>query len=177
MPLLLSMLMWHKPFIMYSRNSVCRLRLKRDGTRWRTVGEVKGKLANGVGSQSPSHRFTLPRNLVYPALLPLMRTPRLPVVDWTDAPADLNGLVLFVERRNLLSARVPSHFKRSLLMGVVDHLDHDPLIRDDFGTDDSQVWSSWTAMGLREKVASVSENWFANCQSGINCGSHVIKHP
>jgi len=23
---------------------------------------------------------------VYPALLPLMRTPRLPVVDWTDAP-------------------------------------------------------------------------------------------
>jgi len=25
--------------------------------------------------------FTLPRNMVYPALLPLMRTPRLPVVD------------------------------------------------------------------------------------------------
>jgi len=24
--------------------------------------------------------------MVYPALLPLMRTPRLPVVDWTDAP-------------------------------------------------------------------------------------------
>jgi len=30
--------------------------------------------------------FTLPRNMVYPALLPLLRTPRLPVVDWTDAP-------------------------------------------------------------------------------------------
>jgi len=42
-----------------------------------------------------------------------MRTPRLPVVDWTDAPADLNGLVRFAERRNLVSARVPSHFKRS----------------------------------------------------------------
>jgi len=27
-----------------------RVRLKRDGTRWRTGGEVKGKLANGVGS-------------------------------------------------------------------------------------------------------------------------------
>jgi hypothetical protein len=52
--------------------------------------------------------------MVYPALLPLMRTPRLPVVDWTDAPADLNGLVRFAERRNLFSARVPSHFKRSL---------------------------------------------------------------
>ena len=52
--------------------------------------------------------------MVYPALLPLMRTPRLPVVDCTDTPADLNGLVRFAERRNLVSARVPSHFKRSL---------------------------------------------------------------
>jgi hypothetical protein len=49
---------------------------------------------------------------MYPALLPLMRTPRLSVVDWTDAPVDLNGL--FAEKRNLVSARVPSHFKRSL---------------------------------------------------------------
>jgi hypothetical protein len=31
-------------------------------------------------------------------------------------PADLNGLVHFVERRNLVSARVPSHLKRSLLL-------------------------------------------------------------
>ena len=53
--------------------------------------------------------------MVYPSLLPLMRTPRLPVVDWTDAPADLNGLVRFAERWNLVSARVPSHFKSSLL--------------------------------------------------------------
>jgi len=52
--------------------------------------------------------------MVYPALLPLMRTPRLPVVDWTDAPVDLNGLVRFAERRNLASARVPSHLERSL---------------------------------------------------------------
>jgi hypothetical protein len=60
-----------------------RVQLKRDGTRWRTGGEVKGNLANGGSSQYPS----LPRNMVYPALLPLMRTPRLPVVDWTEAPA------------------------------------------------------------------------------------------
>jgi len=53
--------------------------------------------------------------MVYPALLPLMRTPRLPVVDWTDTPADLNGLVRFPERRNLVSVRVPSHIKRRLL--------------------------------------------------------------
>jgi hypothetical protein len=32
-----------------------RIQLKRDDTRWRTGGEVKGKLANGVGSQYPSH--------------------------------------------------------------------------------------------------------------------------
>ena len=32
----------------------------------------------------------------------------------TDDPGYLNGLVRFAERRNLVSARVPSHFKRSL---------------------------------------------------------------
>jgi len=94
----------------YTSNTKVRVQLKRDGTQWRTGGEVKWKLANGVGSQYPS----LPPNLVYPALLPLMRTPRLSVVDWTDAPADLNWLVRFAERQNLVSVRVPSHFKRSL---------------------------------------------------------------
>jgi hypothetical protein len=53
--------------------------------------------------------------MVYPALLPLMRKSRLPAVDLTDAPADLNVLVRFAERRNVVSARVPSRFKRSLL--------------------------------------------------------------
>jgi hypothetical protein len=53
--------------------------------------------------------------MVYPALLPLTRTPRLPAADWTDAPTDLNGLVRFGERRNLISACVPSHSKSSLL--------------------------------------------------------------
>jgi hypothetical protein len=32
-----------------------RLQLKCVGIRWRTGGEVKGKLANGVGSQYPLH--------------------------------------------------------------------------------------------------------------------------
>jgi hypothetical protein len=56
--------------------------------------------------------------MVYPALLPLMRAPRLLVVDWTDAPADLNKLVRFAERRNLVSARVPSHFNCPLPLVV-----------------------------------------------------------
>jgi len=33
----------------------CRLQLKCDDTRWRTGREVKGKLANAVCSQYPSH--------------------------------------------------------------------------------------------------------------------------
>ena len=32
-----------------------RIQLKCDGTRWRRGGEVKGRLANGVGGQYPSH--------------------------------------------------------------------------------------------------------------------------
>jgi len=57
----------------------------------------------------------LPTCSAVPQQTALPRTPpRLPVVDWTDSPADLNGLVRFAERRNLVSARVPSHFKRTL---------------------------------------------------------------
>jgi hypothetical protein len=61
--------------------------------------------------------------MVYAALLPLMRTPQLPAVDSTDAPADLNGLVRFAERRNMVSAGVSSHFKRSLRDGYVATLE------------------------------------------------------
>ena len=60
----------------------------------------------------------LPRNVVYPALLTLMRITRLPAVDWTEAPADLNGLVRFGERRNPVSARVPSLFKRTIHLSL-----------------------------------------------------------
>jgi len=63
--------------------------------------------------------LTLPRNVVYPTLLSLMRTTRLPVVDWTDGPADLNGLVRFSKRQNLVSVRVPSHFNWPLHRCVI----------------------------------------------------------
>jgi hypothetical protein len=88
-----------------------RGQLKRDGTRWRTGREVKRKLANGGGNQCPSHYLG---TWCIQHYYSLTRTPGLPVVDWTDAPVDLNGLVRFAERRNLVSARVPSHFSRSL---------------------------------------------------------------
>jgi len=54
-----------------------RLQLKCDGTRCRMGGEVKGKLANRVVA-STLHTTS---EHVYPALLPLMLTPQLPVVD------------------------------------------------------------------------------------------------
>ena len=42
-----------------------------EGTRLRMGGEVKGKDANGVGSQQPC---TARPNMVYPALLPTIKT-------------------------------------------------------------------------------------------------------
>jgi len=90
---------------------VCRVQLKPDGTRWRTWGEVKGNLANGVGSQHPSHylgTWCIQHYYRWCAHLACQQSTEL------TPHADLNGLVLFAERRNLVSARVPSRFKRSL---------------------------------------------------------------
>ena len=97
-------------FIKAPLNSVCRLQLKCDGSQWCTGGEVEGK--TGEWSGYPV-LFTLPRNMVYPALLPLMRTTRLPVVDWTDAQADLNGLVRFAENQ-IWFLRVCHHISTGL---------------------------------------------------------------
>ena len=54
-----------------------RADMECDGTRKRTGGEVKGKKANVGGSQQSCPVS----DTVYPALLPLMRTPRLPAAD------------------------------------------------------------------------------------------------
>jgi hypothetical protein len=47
------------------------------------IGEVKGKLANAVGSQYPSHYLGTRCIQHY---YRWWHTPRLPAVDWTDAP-------------------------------------------------------------------------------------------
>ena len=60
-----------------------RVQLKCYGTPWRTGGEVKRKLANGVGSQYPSHYLG---TWCIQHYYRWCRTPRLPAVDWTDAP-------------------------------------------------------------------------------------------
>ena len=77
-------------------------------------GAREGKWRGNWRMESVASTLTPPPNVVYPALLKLMRTPRLPAVDWTDAPNDLNGLVSFGERRNLVSARVPSRSAQAI---------------------------------------------------------------
>jgi len=74
----------------------------------------EGKCRGNWRMEWVASTLMLPRNVVYPALLTLMRTPRLPAFNWTDALADLNGLIRFGERRNLVSACVPSRFKRTI---------------------------------------------------------------
>ena len=41
--------------IFFSSLTLCIDQLKRDGTRWRMGGEVKGKMVNGLGTQYSSH--------------------------------------------------------------------------------------------------------------------------
>jgi len=54
-----------------------RVETESGGTRKHTGGEVKGEKAIGGGSQQSCTVL----DTVYPALLPLMRTPRLPAAD------------------------------------------------------------------------------------------------
>ena len=81
----------------------------------------EGKWRGNWRMECVASTLTPPPNVVYPALLKLMPAPRLPAVDWTDAPTDLNGLLHFGERRNLVSARVPSRFARAIVM--LSHVD------------------------------------------------------
>ena len=94
------------------------------GIEWTGVELVRNLVAHGDEREGKwrgnwrmewvASTLTPSPNMVYPASLKLMRTPRLPAVDWTDAPAVLNGLVRFGERRNLVSARVPSRSARAI---------------------------------------------------------------
>jgi len=60
-----------------------RLQLKCDDTRWRNGGEVKGNLANGVGSPYPSHYL---RTWCIQHYYRWCAHLGWPVVDWTYAP-------------------------------------------------------------------------------------------
>jgi len=77
-------------------------------------GAREGKWRGNMWMEWVASNLALYRKTVYPALLPLTRTHRLPAADWTETPADLNGLICFAERPNLVSAHVPSRFERAL---------------------------------------------------------------
>ena len=82
---------------------------------WHTVTHGRGSEGETLQCSRYPVLFTLPRNTVYPALLPLMRTPRLPAVDWTDAthrPIEIDSSVS-PERRKLVSARIITFQTRS----------------------------------------------------------------
>ena len=79
-------------------------------------------------------------------------TPRLPVVDWTDAPTDLNGRICFVERRNLFSARVPSHFTCSLLTTPQRHSEKAGCHQTDCSQSQEQ----------EQRFRMCASNWYCN---------------
>jgi hypothetical protein len=80
-----------------------RVQLKCDGTRWRKGWEVKGKLANGVGSQ---YSYTASeRGVSSITTADAHSSAASSQLNWR--PSDLNGLVRLAERQNLFSARVP----------------------------------------------------------------------
>ena len=88
----------------------------RDSTWRRTGGEVKGKLPNAVGSQYPSHylgTWCIQHYYRWCAHIGCQQSTEL-----TPPSADLNGLARCAARPNLVSARVPSRFKRALTIYV-----------------------------------------------------------
>ena len=91
--------------------------------------------------------------MVYPALLPLMRTPRLPAVDWTDVPADLNRLVRLAERRSFFFLRVCHHISNALYI-------HPPIVYIKLhGVIRTKVSSTpkWTYVSIFTSLSSTSK--------------------
>jgi len=87
-----------------------RARLKPDGTRWRTVGEVKGETCEWSGwrvvlHSTSKHGVSNITNITTADAHSSAASSRL----------NLNGLVRFAERQKMVSARVPSCFKRAVL--------------------------------------------------------------
>ena len=95
--------------LVHNQPASCRVQLKCDGTRWGREGKWRGNWPmewvastlhttseHGVSSITTADAHTS------------AASSRL---NWRP-PADLNGLVSFAERRNLVSERAPSHFKR-----------------------------------------------------------------
>jgi hypothetical protein len=92
-------------------------------------GKCRGKLANGVGSQliKRDRRSQLAQR--YYHVTTTMCTLRLLQPDYADTPDDSNGLVLFSEIRNLVSAHGPSRFNPTIAVSCLSVRTKHPDIR------------------------------------------------
>ena len=81
-------------------------------------GKWREKLANGMGSQYPSHYLETRCIQNY---YRWCRTVRLPAVDWSYAPhrADLNGLVRFCAKDGIWFLRMWHHISAGLYIVVI----------------------------------------------------------
>ena len=78
---------------------------------------MKGKLANGAGSQY-SHAIS-ERSVSSITQADAHTSAAKQSTELTPPPTDLNGLVRFGERRNLVSARVPSRSARAIHTSLI----------------------------------------------------------
>ena len=79
---------------------------------------------------------------------PPTRTPRKPVLDWTDTPANINGLVRFAGRPNLVTAHVPSP-------SVFTVLNLHSVLLVNFGQMKNNVWpDTWDDIDLKSHCSS-----------------------
>ena len=119
---------WHNLFSYkissYIHSRIVKYAADLCGTGWRrdTVELNRNETAHG-DARVGKWRGKMRMEWVASSLASFIRTLRLPVVDWTDPPADLNGLVRFAERPILVSARVPSRSDSALLQSMSDKLD------------------------------------------------------
>jgi hypothetical protein len=97
-------------FLILHNTHCSRVQLKCDDTRWHTGREVKGKLTNGVVA---STLHTTSEHVVSSITTADAHTSA--ASSWLNwRPRQFKWTRPIRRKRNLVSARVPSHFKRSL---------------------------------------------------------------
>jgi len=97
--------------------------------------------------------------MVYPALLPPMRTPRLASIWLNWRPRQFKWTRLFRLKRNLVSARVPSHFK----CPVVPAVDSSWNVMA-HGDERKGKWRwNWRMQWVASTLHTTSEHGVSNC--------------
>jgi len=94
---------------LFCQSMLIRVQLKCDDTRWRKGGET-----GEWGEEASTLHTTSEHGVSSITTADAHTSAASSWLNWRP-PADLNGLVCLAERRNLVSARVPSHFNRPLL--------------------------------------------------------------